>query len=456
MRGLLSLSLVLSLSACSFIDDYSGFTVGDAGDVLVDSSLDIGMDGPDAGPSIDAGPPRDAGPRPDAGPGCEVTCEPSHYCDGDVCVPDTILAIRSGSDQSCVVLASGRVRCWGSNSQGELGRGEGIAETGGIAPGFMRVEDVQDVAMGHRHSCALTRGGDVYCAGGNARDELGLGVATEPDTVGVPVRVGIGGFEVARIDAGRSTCVLTETDSRVWCWGPNDDGMAGQNARMGGVEVQSEPAPIAEQPFASVASIMVGGASCARGVDGSLECWGSPKFRVQPAGTNDTHTPIRVGTSLYRSIDVGYDSICGITMADGLECWGRNNDGEADPTSPSTDPVGIREVVLPGGAVPRSVSLGEHFACAIGETNPGRRDVYCWGTNESEQCGAPSGTNPAFPTLVADTGFVTEIAAGGAHVCALVPSGGDTSVRCWGSNDRDVLGVDAPGTSSMPLTIALY
>src|SRR5207302_7732336 len=79
---------------------------------------------------------------------------------------------------------------------------------------------------------------------------------------------------------------------------------------------------------------------------------------------------------------------------------------------------------------PTPILVGQMFAnvatsshtCAITSG-----EVYCWGRNTDDECGAGSNPQPPFPV---GSGY-TQVAAGGAHTCAVVATGG---VKCWGYN----------------------
>ena len=88
----------------------------------------------------------------------------------------------------CAVKEDGTVRCWGSNSSGQLGNGTGGSGQFSASP--VTVSDLTDavaVAAGAAHSCALRATGSVVCWGSNDRGRLGDGTTTTPRLTPVPV-----------------------------------------------------------------------------------------------------------------------------------------------------------------------------------------------------------------------------------------------------------------------------
>jgi alpha-tubulin suppressor-like RCC1 family protein len=73
--------------------------------------------------------------------------------------------------------SSGRVFCWGSNHDGELGNGS-IDETSVEPVRVIRLVNATQVVAGEAHSCALDEAGRVWCWGNNNRGASGDGTNT--------------------------------------------------------------------------------------------------------------------------------------------------------------------------------------------------------------------------------------------------------------------------------------
>lgn len=90
-------------------------------------------------------------------------------------------SIVSGSGNSCAVLESGSLRCWGLNMFGELGYGNTVTVGGMDGPSPAQAGDVDlggvPVALSSKlvHFCALLESGAVRCWGSNRYGRLGFG-----------------------------------------------------------------------------------------------------------------------------------------------------------------------------------------------------------------------------------------------------------------------------------------
>lgn len=93
------------------------------------------------------------------------------------------------------------------------------------------------------------------------------------------------------------------------------------------------------------------------------------------------------------------------------------------------------------------VSAGAFHTCGIS-----RGRVYCWGRNDQGQVGDGTNTQRLRPVGVSLPDPATQIAAGGAHSCALTTRG---NVYCWGDNGSGQLGLGHTEDSYRPMPVPL-
>jgi alpha-tubulin suppressor-like RCC1 family protein len=132
---------------------------------------------------------------------------------------DAIESVR-GNDyprRACVRSTDGRVACWGSNYEGELG-------TGVRNPGFtiepiiwmLDVNDAAEIAAGDGVTCVRRTGGTVSCVGRDDYGQLGNGGVAMNETRLVDA---IGVTDATSIDSSWYTTCVTRSSGRPLCWG---------------------------------------------------------------------------------------------------------------------------------------------------------------------------------------------------------------------------------------------
>jgi alpha-tubulin suppressor-like RCC1 family protein len=337
--------------------------------------------------------------------------------------PCPVAALAAGGNHTCARLGSGGVRCWGGNDSGQLGDGAGV---GRASPPAVDVgSGVAAIATGGAHTCALSSDGGVRCWGANGNGQLGDGsTAARATPPADPVLSG-----VAAIAAGRShTCALMTTGG-VRCWGGNGDGQLGDGSTT------DSPRPPTADVLTGAKAVSAGGThTCALMTSGGVRCWGANgNGQLGDGTTDDRSTPpaADVGGD-FAAVSAGDTHTCALTTAGGVRCWGHNADGELGIgrydvvlSPPTTDVLtGVKQVVA-----------SNVFTCAL-TTSGG---VRCWGYNSHGEIGDDTvlAVDRLSPAAVDILGGVTSLAAGAAHVCAVMATGG---VRCWGGNDDGQLG----------------
>ncbi|KAI8468114.1 MAG: regulator of chromosome condensation 1/beta-lactamase-inhibitor protein II [Monoraphidium minutum] len=136
-----------------------------------------------------------------------------------------VVAASAGDKFTCAVLDTGRVRCVGASTSGQLGLGvtQGSYQTDWAEA--IGVTDAAAVVTGDDHACALTTGGKVSC--------WGRWKAVGADDAGVQsVPLEVVGSGATHVAAGLfHTCALL-SNSQVMCWGRGANGRLGTGSHI--------------------------------------------------------------------------------------------------------------------------------------------------------------------------------------------------------------------------------
>jgi signal peptidase I len=375
-----------------------------------------------------------------------------------------ITALGLGTEHACAVNGSGAVFCWGNGADGRRGDGTtGNSSTPvqvvGVG-GSGTLSGIAGVVAGESHTCARTTGGAVYCWGRNDRGQLGDGTTTSSSS---PVQVkGVGGSGtlsgVMALAAGKKFVCAVRTDGTVVCWGENNEEQLGDGTSTN----RSTPVQVIGVGGAGTLTGAVAAAAgeshvCARRTDGSAVCWGrNDKGQLGDGTTSDSTSPVVVsGLGDATHIAAGAKFSCAVTGESHMYCWGDNPSGQlgTGTTAGSSHPDRVIGVAGHPMDDVLTVAAGlKHSCMSLMDLS-----VHCWGRNDRGQVGDGTTSDTAVPAAVVGTSGaghlsgVRQVVAGDEHTCALLS---DTTVVCWGRNDKGQLGNDkATGDTSTPQVV---
>lgn len=232
---------------------------------------------------------------------------------------------------------------------------------------------------------------------------------------------------IAQLSGGEEHFCLLKTDGTAWCWGSNDHGEIGNNAKTDAKIPTQARLPSATK-YTSVSAGQE--STCALASDGAVYCWGGN--------------------------DVGV-----VGVAKGWTTDANGNDVPAYDVGDIMAPAQLTLVLVPdpSGKLKKTpapkfkaVNVGGKHACAIGEAG----DMYCWGENAADQCGydhlkAPGWDDVAVPLQVAGATGIVAISLGDEHTQVLRDDG---SLFAFGDNTYGELGNGMKGgTSFTPVKV---
>jgi cysteine-rich repeat protein len=308
-------------------------------------------------------------------------------------VGGTVRALALGNYHTCALLETDKVRCWGQAASGALGYGndEGIGDDEApFAAGDVPVGGgVHGIALGDIFSCARLEGGSVRCWGDNTDGQLGRGNETIVGDDETPESVGdidLGGTAMSIAAGGNHVCAVLAR-GKIRCWGHGDYGELGYGNYfdVGDDETPSEVGDVGL--VGNVVQVSAGRThTCARLDTGAVKCWGSATNGVLGYGNTEAlgdDETLQFLEDVALGVEAAYITSggthnCILTAGGDIMCWGRGVEGQlgygkteniGDDESPDTK----GSVDVGGPAV--AISAGGNHTCALLVDGT----LRCWG-----------------------------------------------------------------------------
>lgn len=319
--------------------------------------------------------------------------------------------ISSSWEHSCAVTKTGGLKCWGSNDYGQLGSGTTLESH--VPIGVVGLDSgVQSVATGRNSSCALMNTGGVKCWGLNSNKQLGDGTTAEKH---LPVDVmGLTSGVIAITAGSEHYCAITSSHGAE-CWGANQYGQLGLGWYSSGLDPHD-----VDGLTSGVAGIAAGWQhSCAQMESGQVKCWGTNWSGALGNNGYSSFTPIDVvGLPAAPTVLVaGEEHTCAIVNGQPF-CWGGNRYGEmGDGTTTNVvTPTLLSGINQEATAISTSI---QNICLALADGV-----VKCAGANWGGQLGdGTTLASHSFVTATALNAPAVRIAVGTNHTCALTDQG---------------------------------
>jgi alpha-tubulin suppressor-like RCC1 family protein len=288
----------------------------------------------------------------------------------DVDVGAKITALSAGHGYTCAVTESSALRCWGTGQGGRLGYGNADAIGDDEAPASAGDVDVGGAVRAFAasgHSCAVLDDGSVRCWGFNTQGELGVPMSTgksvgEKEPASSAPAIDLGGNAVDVQNGGSFSCALID-DGSVRCWGFGASGRTGHGNtdNIGDDEAPSTAGPV--DIGGKATQIAVGNShACALREDGSLVCWGNGARGQLGYGNEDSvgddEAPASAGAvdvgGKVTEVAAGGDRTCVVLDGGTVRCWGHNRGegGGGGLGYDRDDDIGDDETPASAGDVP--------------------------------------------------------------------------------------------------------
>ncbi|MBT4761773.1 MAG: hypothetical protein HOO06_08770 [Bdellovibrionaceae bacterium] len=371
------------------------------------------------------------------------------------------LSITAGQNHTCAILVGGDSRCWGNGSNGRLGYnnvtnlGDGAGETpsfnGPIPLGAVTGVPIQ-IEAGDSHTCVLLSSGKAKCWGygfsgqlGNALNNTYGASAGIHNTASAPLVTLTN--PIKQISANfNHTCALL-TDGNISCWGVGTAGRLGYGDTSDVLDPETKGYVLSGEPAVQIATGRFH--SCALLATGNARCWGLNNVGQLGLGhtttVGDTASPtadVDLGGERVRSIYAGGNQSCAILVNGHVKCWGGDGLFGEMGLGPHLS-IGDNEFpkdmpyISLGGSVNAVIKLvvGAYHSCTLLANG----SINCWGDAANGKTTIPTGLNLA--------GSTVDLYIGANATCAIRSSG---IQECWGDP------VNSQTTLSVPYSDANY
>jgi alpha-tubulin suppressor-like RCC1 family protein len=402
----------------------------------------------------------------------------------------TVKQLTTGRNHTCAMLDNNSIKCWGNNTNGELGyedtnnRGGTVGSMSGLKAVNLGVGRTAKAVAAWDHTCAILDDNSVKCWGPNYMGQLGYDDTTmrgkTPGSMADLRTVNLGTNRTAKaIAVGNGhTCAILD-DNSVKCWGYNYYGQLGYDDTTDRGRTSGSMAALGTVNLGAghtAKAITTGQAhTCAILDDNSVKCWGLNYYgqlgyddttdRGKTSGSMASLGVVNLGSGrTANAIAVGDTHTCAMLDNDTVKCWGYNLAGQLgyDDATNRGDNAGemasLADVLLypvlstPTPTNTRTVTNTRTSTNTATNTNTRTSTKTATNTNTRTSTNTPTNTNTPTKTATitnTPTKVIQQINAGSNNTCVIADNRG----WCWGGNGSGQLGNQTNSNAKLPVNV---
>ena len=320
-----------------------------------------------------------------------------------------VQAIACGRQHAALVTKQGEVFSWGEELGGRLGHG---VDSDVSHPKFvdgLKNFNVELVACGEYHSCAVTLSGDLYIWGGNAYNFGLLGCGSEA-TQWVPRKLDgpLEGIHVSSVSCGPWHTAVVTSAGQLFTFGDGTFGVLGHGDRIS-VSIPREVeslkglrtmrAACGVWHTAAVVEIMVGSSNSSNCSSGKLFTWGDgDKCRLGHGDKEARLVPTCVATLVepnFCQVACGHSLTAALTTTGqvytmGSPVYGQLGNPQADGMLPTRVEGKLMKIFV------EELACGAYHVAVL----TSRTEVYTWGKGANGRLGHGDADDRNSPSVV--------------------------------------------------------
>ena len=233
-----------------------------------------------------------------------------------------VKALALGSNFSCALLKNGKVKCWGANDQGQLGDGSLKKKSTPVDVALAPKDQAISLRAGYHHACVLLADGKVKCWGANDRGQI-LGVKDKIQKTPVTIKLKDSSPVQALVLNTDVTCTLTGKGTAN-CWGQS-------SILFGDKTPVKTPQNVNPSSMPKVKTLAIGSSSmCFLSTTGVVQCKGlNDKGQLGNKSKVDNGSLTKIAqTDRIKILTVGDGFGCVLTKRGRVKCFGDGTNGK--------------------------------------------------------------------------------------------------------------------------------